>query len=326
MQMLSFLLLIFTNVSIIFASHASVPVTDTDEEVRTDQKLTELAYSNQAYDNVGKLYFRTPSQWVAYGSAVFFEGKTCFTTACCVSRPNSAVCFETNHKKTYYDVMGSLPLVSSDEKYSYNFCLLILDRPVIGLQNLKINYEFPLRNAYEDNQHLLTYVGYGTEISENSWFCSLDGPRKAMKAYTQKCSFKVHNNKMYSTPYGQYNLSKENRPLGEFESCLYDEMDGGGVFDSNNELVSIISSSHFPLCVPISTLLYRPFSCSLNFIHANFCRLRCTELYLNTHNLVRGTRACSIPLKPLKNAIERVRQQYDSTTPPLVYAQAEIIR
>ena len=316
----------------IAASYAPIPNIDIDiEESRKDESLVQLAHSKPVYDNVGILYryiiekdeITNPIWPSSCGSAVYIGEKFgkgfCLASAhCCFKfryfsdEAGYEVGFEIANKRVEcYRVKHFFVHPKYKEYNDYDLAVLVLDRPVEGLDGLKINYEVSKQQVFEDYQHLLTYVGYGVKLFGNNWFTLSDEKRRARQCYTHNCSMIPQSLGIYSTPYGQYNKSKTTRPLESFEAHSREGMSGGGVINEKDELVSINKGTRTPeQPFNIMTSLY--FSCALfsNCILTGINLLCCSIPLFNTGITIPGAYTQSVPLGACKDWIEAVQQQY----------------
>jgi len=316
----------------IAACYAPVPIVDIDiEESRKDQSLVRLARSKSIYDNVGILYryiiendeTTNPICPSSCGSAVYIGGKFgkgfCLASAhCCFKfyyfseESGYEVGFEIGDKKVKrYRVKDFFVHPKYKQFCNYDLAILVLDGPVEGLEELKINYEFSKQQVFEDYQHLLTYVGYGVKLFGNNWFTLSDEKRRARQCYTHNCSMKPQSLGIYSTPYKHYNNSKTTRDLGAFEVYSREGMSGAAVINEKDELVSITKGTKTPVQpFNIMTSLYFILAYFSNCILTGINVFCCPAPLFNTGITIPGAYTQSVPLGACRDWIESVQRQY----------------
>lgn len=321
--------------SLIFASYAPVPLF---EEMNTfkDEALVQLAYSQPLYDNIGMLHVSITNDITGItlsgrlSSAIYIGGKICLTSAHCECKPfkyslesvtiNYKIAFEiAGQEKKHYKVKKFISHLEYEQNDEYDLAVLILEEPVAGSTGLRISDEFSKSEKYEDEEHLLTYVGYGAKILDDHYFLMLDDKRRALRAYTQEHSLRKTNLRIYSTPYGQYNWSTKSRSLVDYEAGSRGGMSGGAVINSNGELVGIIYGTQFSDCFTwqqsLPDLVANVVASVLNIIPLTINVCCCPMPFLASFPLSSspGTRKRSVPLAPFKAWIEEIRSQYEDT-------------
>ena len=320
----------------LYASYAPIsPAGITVEESLKDKSLVKLAYSNPLYDNVGTLSARNASGQESLlgneftkGPAVVYIGrKTCLTAAHCYEGDGLSydVGFEISGRDMqYYHVVHFITHPKHKENYHYDIAVLILDQEVEGLDGLVPNYEFSKPYKYIDYKHLLTYVGYGAEISDNNWFeMPLDGKRRAQQAYVNYCCMEPKRPGLYSTPSGYYNRFREGasiipykgRPVIHYEARSRQGMSGGAALHTEKGFVGIIFGHQGPCRWPFHINAYLCVSFCIRFC-IEFIEIFCCPIFLlrpNTSIISHGVCIYSVPLGAVKDFIEECREEFDNT-------------
>ncbi len=279
------------------------------EESRKDKSLVRLAHSKPVYDNVGGLFFNWLIGRKAAGSAVYIEGKTCLTCAHCYHPFINEVGFELRNQKTkYYKIKHFIVHPEFQKNIYYDLAVIILDRPVEGLDPLKISNDFSKSQTFKEGQHPLTYVGYGLKLFGNNWFHIADGKRRAKRAHTQYCKVDTKKFRLVSSPYGRIVASGKDREFEPYEVCFCEGSSGGAVFNSKDELVALNKGIFY---IPsVFDVAYLCISYVINIIPVFIDAWFFTFPALSTAHVERGVQTLSTPLAPLKDWIEAVQQQY----------------
>lgn len=291
------------------------------KESLKDESLINLAHSNRHYDNIGMLCYcndsineMDESKFRSKGSAVYIGNGICLTAAHTrLNDLNNAVRFEINGRKTpLYHVSEVFIHPNHEENEAFDIAMLILDKPVDGLDGLEPCYEFSEEHRYLlDYQHLLTYIGYGVKLIRNDWFYIADQKRRALQAYTYGCDTTPTDLGIYSTPYRNSNTLTGNRAPIPYEAKSRESMSGGAVIHPRYGLVSIFAGTRnlkynkTPSLFISSTLL-----CCMNIALELINDYLCTVRLLNETFVVDTTILWSVPLYPVKDWIEGIRATY----------------
>lgn len=322
-------IILILNFSIIFASHESTALHDNG--TRNDAAIYSLAYSHPLYDNVGQLRKYAIGNntgflydYKVYPSAVYIGGKTCLTSAHCEYPAEDHVQISTVYYEVLFEIKGigrktyKVEKFISHPNYKENtdcdLAVLILEKSVMGLEGFSLSSQFAKDQQFDDYQHLLTHIGYGSRILCNDYFFMHDNKRRAIRYYISECSIKPNNLSVYGTPFGQCNKSKTRRPLINYEVGSRRGMSGGAVLNINNELAAIISGTQFP-GPPKSNYYYDMFIGVVNIIPSIINMCCCPFPFVNTYATSGklGARARSVPIGVFRKWIEAIRRQYDDT-------------
>lgn len=304
------LILVFIK-SIIFSGYEAIAQNEDDQLVR-------LAHSKPAYNNVGSLTANSHEnkQLENIGSTTYIGNNLCLTSAHCFKNNffHYEVFFDfdtAKRKIAHYSVKHFIVHPEYKNNPKFDIAILILDKPVKELNGLKINYDFSKHQVFADYQHLLTYVGYGVKIFGNDFFSVPDSKRRARQCHTHHCFMKPNFLGIYSTPYGKYNESNAERPLGEFEAYSRNGMSGGAAINENDELVSIIFGTETPeQLFSLSTCLYLMFAQFANSFIDIFSPMFWPTFSFNTAVIIPGSWTRSVPLGACREWIESVQRQY----------------
>lgn len=320
----------------IYASFSPViPDGMTVEESLTDRARVNLAYSNPMYDNVGALYFCARNEYffsdsiAQAGSVVYIGGRMCLSAAHCRQEEislNSSykVGFEVSGKKIErYDVIHFWVHPKYEENKLYDIAVLILDKNVQGLDGIQPNYTNFAEGLYEDGSHLLTYIGYGSEISSNYWFeMPLDGKRRGEQSYLRNVRCNLCQPVIYSTPYGysnkvteeQYrNNSATRRPLIHYQAKGSTGMSGGMTVHPVDGFIGITSSTQIGLYKSTTLFVYLVLvqfvrnSMDLFELFFPSVPLMYPNMRITNYGLVEK----SVPLSVCKDFIEEKRKEFE---------------
>jgi hypothetical protein len=288
------------------------------EESLKDVSLIELAHSNSHYDNVGTLYYsndltekKDESQFRSKASAVYIGDGICLTAAHVrLNNINHAVRFEINGRKTsLYHISEFIIHPNYEENDFFDIAVLVLDKPVDGLDGLAPCYEFSKEHRYlADYQHLLTYIGYGVKLIGNDWFYCADQKRRALQAYTYGCNINPTKLGIYSTPYRNSNTLTGNRATIPYEEKGRESMSGGAVIHSKYGLVSIFAGTK-ELKDRRSLFRYTSlfFICFINIVLEQIDYYLFPVIFINKTFSSNTSVMWSIPLDPVKDWIEGIR-------------------
>jgi hypothetical protein len=297
-------------IPILFALQAIIPsetLLDALAEKRIEQQLT----ASKLYRAGESEYHRT--------SVTFYKGKTCFTTAFLKSFRHYEVEFEINsgnvqrykvecfvqHPKFLTDYNGS----------NYSLSILILDRTVTELSGLSISDELPEPRIFGEDQYPLIYVGYSTISARDQKFSTLNGSKKILQVPIKEYTTQEDKFGLFLEPY----RGEGHSTTIPYHFLTNTGMWGGGVFDKDEKLVSIIGFSGFRITedtkVSIDENLYKPlygiYSALVNVV---IPYIPCTTITpYNIDLVIPGIEPQSVPLKPLKRWIEETRAQHDDT-------------
>ena len=307
------ILLIF----IIMKEIASCSYTTLSE--KEENAFIDFAYSKSAYDIVGMLCIIDTDKLQSIGSAIYIGGRTCLTAAHCKNPhcPNYSVGFETKTQEfTYYNVDHFIVHPEYKSNENYDLAVIILDRPVEGLDSLIINNDFSAEKVFRDYQHLLTYAGYGVKFCWDDWFVSTNDDKRRKRwtcqAYTDFCSVKPKHFGIHATPYGQFNKTKRKRPVEKYEIPCRQGMSGGGVFNEENELIAIIAGTipqSRPFNFMIDTYLFFARCANALIFFINLFS-NCPTFVVDTDIMIDGSHAHSTTIAPLKDWINSVQLKY----------------
>lgn len=270
------------------------------------------------YNNVGKLYYADHSEYHRK-SVTFYRGRTCFTTANLSNFYSYEVEFEIGESCVQrYRVERFIQhpnFLTLNIDLNYSLTILILDRPITELSGLSISDELPEPQIFEKDQYSLTYVGYSTISEKNQQFASTNGAKKILQVPVKE----------YAAREDKFGLFLEfYRGEGYTSTLPYHfltnlGMWGGGAFDKDGKLVSIIGISEFyntgDLGLNIHENFYKPLIGFYSFL-VNVTAPYIPCITATPHNidlLIPGIQPQSVPLKPLKKWIDDVRKQYDDT-------------
>lgn len=317
-----FVLLIFClNTLSLNASYAPLHQTNNIEQSLEDESLIKLAHSNMHYDNVGVLCFcnnpireMDESKFRSKASAVYIGDGICLTAAHTrLKDAQNAVHFEINGRRTpLYHVSKVIIHPKYEENDDFDIAMLILDKPVDGLDGLTPCYEFSKELRYlKDYQHLLTYVAYGVKLIHNGWCYSADQKRRALQSYTCGCDTRPKTLGLYSSPYGNSNDLKEKRGLIPYEAKCRGAMSGGAVIHPEYGLVSIFAGTkNLRVGAKFSWIAKTLLFCCMNAVLEQINDYLFKVPLLNEAFISDSSVMWSVPLYPVKDWIEEKREIY----------------
>lgn len=293
------------------------------ESIR-EESLISLGYSNSHYDSIGSLHYlsaltdkREGPHFSLLSSAVYIGDFYCLTAAHNYRDHNEkyAVCFEIQGQKTkFYPVKKIIPhhLYKVDRlRDAFDIAILILDEKVEGLKDLAINYEFSTINRnFQNEEYPLIYVGYGVRFLSGGLFQYLDGKRKALRASTSCCyPKKDHYFGIFSKSFN-FKSSHEKNTTILYESIGRPGMSGGAVIDPKKGLVAIFSGRYIQLdSNNFLNIMIKNFSEYINKVFfenkSNYFQFKINEYYF-----VDSSAMHSVPLGPLKDWIEEIKEKH----------------
>ena len=226
------------------------------EKTLTDRASTELAKSNLAYCNVGRLDVFIGKDIKKHGTAEYLGGLTCVTAAHCVvkDKDNPAARFilsfilDDDRIETC-----EIEQIEIHTNYkmdsSYDVAVLRLKVPIVGLNGLSPCYRYGKVNRNLMNFPEVVFVGYCNAYTDVDYVCPDDGKRRACKSRLWKEQVKKiigilsaphrsnTNKKHYIvSDYFSYEpVVAISRPPTEYELGPKSGMSGGGVFEENTE-------------------------------------------------------------------------------------------